>query len=90
MSYSAKRLKVSGYSKNKNKLNKLIIQELEDISFYEDKPNLSDVYVSDDLDREEITKQVYKEINKLQWPQHENEPDKTQILLQALRLIYEE
>jgi len=84
------RLKVSGYSKNKNKLHKLIIQELKDISFYEGKPDLSDVYVSDDLDREEITKQVYKEIDNLQWPQHENEPDKTQILLQALRLIYEE
>ncbi len=84
------RLKVSGYSKDKNKLSKLINQELKDITFYDQKPDLSEVYVSDDLDREEITKQVYREIESLQWPEQKDEPDKDQILLQALRLIYEE
>jgi len=83
------RLKVSGYSKDKNKLSRLINQELQDITFYDSKPDLSQVYVSDDVDREEITKQVYREIENLQWPEKEDEPDKDQILLQALRLIYE-
>jgi len=84
------RLKVSGYSKDKNKLAQLIKQEFHDITFYDREPDLSEVYVSDDIDREEITKQVYKEIENLHWPEHEDEPDRDQILLQALRLIYEE
>ncbi|MFO7890630.1 MAG: metallophosphoesterase [bacterium] len=84
------RLRVSGYSKDKNKLFKLINQELKDITFHDHKPDLSQVYVSDDLDREEITKQVYREIENLHWPEKKDEPDKDRILLHALRVIYEE
>lgn len=84
------RLKVSGYSKDKNKLSKMIDQELKDITFHDHTPDLSQVYVSDDLDREEITKQVYREIENLHWQENQDEPDKDQILLQALRVIYEE
>ncbi len=84
------RLKVSGYSKNKDRLSQLLNKKFKDIKFYNNSPDLSEVSVSDDIDREEITKQVYKEIENLKWPESEDEPDKTQILLQALRLIYEE
>lgn len=84
------RLKVSGYSKDKNRLAKLLKQGFKNITFYDQRPDLSEVYVSDNIDREEITKQVYQEIENLKWPENEDEPDKTQILLQALRLIYKE
>ena len=58
--------------------------------FYDaDGPDLRDVRISEDLERAEIAQQADEWIRKLKWPQTENEPDKGQILLEALKNIYE-
>jgi len=83
------RVKVNGYSADKNGLMMTLKECFEGLSFYQDQePDLSGVSISDDVDRAEITRRVLEKIRALKWPENEEEPSKEQMMLEALHVIY--
>ncbi|MFW5941559.1 MAG: metallophosphoesterase family protein [Chloroflexota bacterium] len=84
------RVRLRGYSADKRKLADVVSREFERYHFYEQtQPDLSDVYVTDDLELATIAEQVRQKIEALDWPQEEGEPAPDEIMLEALHVIYE-
>ncbi|MFQ5751349.1 MAG: exonuclease SbcCD subunit D [bacterium] len=82
-------LKVRGYSSNKRVLLNTIKACLQGFTFYRDgEPDLSDVADADDVNRAEIANQVSARIAELNWLSGTEQPNKDQILLEALHVIY--
>ena len=83
-------VKVSGYTLNKRELMKTINEYFKNYTFYKNnKPDILEVSVAyDDPERSEIANQVLTWIEKLDWFLDREQPDKDQILLQALHVIY--
>ncbi len=89
--YSKVRLQVRalGYSANKRRLHETFKTAFAEFSFHRDQePELSQVAEADDLNRAEIAQQVSAWLEKLEWNSAPDQPDKHQILLEALHLIY--
>ncbi|MFQ5638690.1 MAG: exonuclease SbcCD subunit D [bacterium] len=83
-------VRFSGYTANKSALLKNIIEAFRGIRFYKDwQPDLSNVAVSDDLNLAEIANRVSGTIEKMDWTPGLSDPSKEDILLEALRVIYE-
>lgn len=83
------RVKVRGYTTNKQALAQVLRQGLVGFRFYKDEdPDLSDVFISADTERAEIANRVAKVIDNLERAQGEQQPKKEQILLEALHVIY--
>lgn len=84
-------VKVNGYTSNKRELLTTIQECFHGFAFYRNgEPDISEVYVSDDIERAEIVHRVSTWIEKLTWFSNQDQPDKDQILLQALHAIYGE
>ncbi len=85
------RIKIRGFTKNKRQVKSIAAEELEDFKFYNDEGiDLSELFMSDSYEREEIAQQVKQHIAELDWSAKHNEPAKDDILLYALRTIYGE
>lgn len=85
------RIKVYGYSTDRNALMTSIKRAFKKYTFYEaNEPDISDVSISNDPDRNYIAEKVRIRINNLEWAFGIGEPDKDQIILDALHLIYGE
>jgi len=83
------RVKVKGYTSNKRELLKTLKECFQGFTFYHNKkPDISEVFVSDDVERAEIAHRVSQVVQGLEWNQSQEEPEKDQILLQALHVIY--
>ncbi len=83
------RVKVSGYSSDRTVLKDAVKRAFNGYVFYNDEePDISSVSLSDDVERQHIADQAKASIEELQWPEGADEPDKNQILLDALRVIY--
>ena len=83
------RIKVQGYSSNKRELQKIIEQDFSDLYFYNNEgPDVSAVDDSDDYELLKISNKVLEKINQKPWQENEEEPDKNEIVLQALQTIY--
>lgn len=83
------RLKVSGYTSDKRRLMKTLKESLRGVAYYENgEPDVSELFVNDDVERAEITHRVSKMIEELKWQESGKEPGKDQILLEALHVIY--
>ena len=83
------RIKVQGYTKDKRGLLETITKGFTDFTFYDTEPNMDDVGLSEDLERAEIAQRAAKWIQDLHQPSKDQEPDDDQILLEALKTIYE-
>ena len=81
------RLKVSGYATDRTQLRKTLKESLKGISLIDKEPDISQCSVSEDIQRAEIARRVQLQINELAWPD-DNEPNRDQILLEALGIIY--
>jgi len=85
------KVKVYGYSSDKRKLMNTIKESFRSFTFYKNwEPDLSEVSVADDVNRAEISNRVSAWIDKLSWNNANNQPGKELILLQALKVIYED
>ncbi|HSM54970.1 MAG TPA: metallophosphoesterase [Candidatus Sulfomarinibacteraceae bacterium] len=85
------RVRISGYSANKRALADVVSSAFDRYQFYkQDKPDLSEVHVADDLELAAIAEQVRQKIETLAWPQEGDEPTPDEIMLEALHVIYEE
>lgn len=83
------RVKVKGFCMDKRLLERELKKAFSDFNFYEDDgPDISGVSISDDVERRYIAEKVKASIDHLQWPGGADEPDKQQILLAALGVIY--
>jgi DNA repair exonuclease SbcCD nuclease subunit len=83
------RIKVAGYSADKSALRSLLQEEFAGFSFFKDQePDISDVYSSEDRDREFIAEQVKASVDDLVWPGGIDQPSSDEILLEALHIIY--
>ena len=84
------RVRLQGYSSDIRQLKTAVEKCFEGFRFYDtDGPDLSQVGVSDDLDKAEIARQTAQWIRELKWSSGMHEPPKEQILIEALRVIYE-
>jgi len=85
------KVKVYGYSSDKRKLMETIREAFREFTFYKSwEPDLTEVSVAEDINRAEISDRVSAWIDKLDWNTINNHPSKELILLQALKVIYED
>ncbi len=85
------KVKFYGYSSDKRRLMEIIKESFHVFNFYKNwEPDLSEVSVADDVNRAEISNRVSAWIEKLNWNKTNNHPSKELILLQALKVIYED
>lgn len=83
------RVRVGGYSADKRTLATVVRDAFDGYQFYEEgEPDLSHVFVSDDLELATIAGQVREKIEALDWPQQGDEPTRDEIMLEALHVIY--
>jgi len=68
-----------------------IKESFRSFTFYKNwEPDLSEVSVADDVNRAEISNRVSAWIDQLSWSNTNSQPGKELILLQALKVIYED
>jgi DNA repair exonuclease SbcCD nuclease subunit len=83
------RVRCSGFSKNRDLLQKLLNQAFEKYQYYQNEaPDLSNVRLAKDNDRFEITQQVLKRIHEMPELDDPYTPNSDQIIQAALNIIY--
>ena len=83
------RIKVSGYSADRRKLLPVIMKSIGSFNFYNnEEPDLSEVLISTDSERNYIADSVKTKIENLQLPVGPEDPSKEEIILDALHFIY--
>jgi DNA repair exonuclease SbcCD nuclease subunit len=80
------RIKISGYTSDKKKLNAVIENSFKDFKNIDAKIDLSEVYLADNYELNEISKKVINHIENLDLGK--NLPAKDEIILSALKTIY--
>jgi len=84
------RVRLQGYSTDIKKLDTTVRACFSGFAFYDSGgPDLSQVGLSSDFEREDIARKTVEWIKKLSWKAGIHEPGKEQILIEALRAIYE-
>ena len=78
-----------GYSSNKAELKKTIKNAFKHFRL-ESEPDLSDVFIANDPERDYLMERVRQKVNELDWGRLPEDPGKDEILLQALHYIYQE
>ena len=85
------RLKLSGYTTDKKRLMKTVLEVCSSIRFYPaGEPDLSDVSVSSDPERAELAERVQRLIANMEWPSGPGAPQREAAFLLALHTIYDE
>lgn len=83
------RINVAGYSADKAALAEVLKEALADFSFYKgQEPDLDQVSIAEDPDRQVIAEAVRRSIEQLDWPEERGEPGGDEVMLQALHIIY--
>jgi DNA repair exonuclease SbcCD nuclease subunit len=83
------RVKVTGYARNRAAIKEIVLTAFDPFSFYEDQgPDLSQLNHSFDPDRSHIAQQFKTWLDDLAWGEDPRQPDKDQILAEALKAIY--
>jgi len=83
------RISIRGYSSDRSLLQSVLDEEFKGYTFYKDeKPNVDEVLVSEDIDRLTIAEDVERAIDELDWHDEQDLTGKDDIRLAALRIIY--
>lgn len=84
------RVKVQGYTQDKGALNKLLLEEFKNYSFYKDElPDINDVSVTLDQNRIKIAEKVKEMVENLDLDLSPDEPERDLILMKSLQLVFE-
>lgn len=84
------RLKISGYTSDKQKLGRVLKDASKGMRFYpEGEPDLSEVSVSEDVDRADLAGKVRKQIESMPWLSGPDVPSREEAFIYALKVIYE-
>lgn len=81
------RVTLRGYATDKSKLKQVLLDSLSGYKLVEE-PELDDVLIATDQRRSQILDLVKEKITELNWPENPGEPNKDQILLEAIKLVY--
>lgn len=85
------RIKIRGYSTDKRRVKEIVEDEFKEFQFYSgEQVDVSEVYVSTNLEREEISRKVANRIKELPLPNGVYDPSYDDILFHALKVIYGE
>lgn len=83
------RVKVIGYARNRSAIQETVLTGFDPFSYYENQePDLSELNHSLDPDRSHIVQEVKTWLDDLAWGEVPRQPDKDQILAEALKAIY--
>lgn len=83
------RIKVKGYTRDIRKLKQVVKEEFKDFRFYnEEDVDVSEVFLSENYELEEIAMMVAEKIREINWPQELLQPTYDEILFHALKVIY--
>lgn len=83
------RVKVRGYTSDIRKLNEIASEEFKDFKFYNgENIDLSEVFLSENYELEEIARKTAERINELELPSGAYQPTNDEILFHALKIIY--
>jgi DNA repair protein SbcD/Mre11 len=84
------RLRIAGYTTDKQKLAKTVASHFRGFRFYPDgEPDLSGVSMSEDVERADLAEQVRKQIASMPWLEGTDMPTRDEAVIHALRVIYE-
>jgi len=83
------RVRCRGYSSNKAQLLETIKDSYKSYQF-ESEPDISEVFIANDLERDYLMDKVRERVKFLDWEGNENDPSTDDILLEAMHLIYGE
>ena len=84
------RVTVKGYSENKKALSDFIKEVFQRFRFYQDEgPDLDSVSDAEESDRTDIARRAGLAIEALRFQSRPDDPDENEILLEALKVIYE-
>jgi DNA repair protein SbcD/Mre11 len=81
------RIKVKGASANKAALAQTLQEALKGINLYS-QPDLAEVSIAEDPSRSHIVASVRKQVEEFDWRQHPDEPEKDDLLIEALAIVY--
>ena len=85
------RIRVQGYTANRAAVADQIRQGFEGYTFdTTEGPDLSALKINENRELAEISKRVFQEIEHFSWSAEEDEPSRQEILVEALKVIYEE
>jgi hypothetical protein len=83
------RVKARGFSRDRNELRKRICDQFKDYQFADsDQPDISKVKLSDDQGQGKIAELVKDRIDSIKWDLKPDEPNKDDLLLSAMNIIY--
>lgn len=83
------RVDVAGFAADREAVKKMVREVFSPFSFSEDgEPDLKKLYHRLDPDREQIALDFQDWIEKLEWTESTSAPNKTEILEEALKVIY--
>jgi exonuclease SbcD len=81
------RVRLNGYAFDKNSISQVVRETLAGYTL-EKEPDLDGVAITTDNRRGQILNQVKASLASLDWPLEADEPDRDQILLAAVKLVY--
>ena len=81
------RVRLTGYAFDKNSISQVVRETLAGY-ILEKEPDLDGVAITTDNRRGQILNQVKESLASLDWPLEADEPDRDQILLAAVKLVY--
>ena len=85
------RVRVRGYTADRAAVGAWVRQGFDGLTLDgEAGPDLGQLRLAENRDLAEIARRVHDEVQSLPWPQDEDEPSREEILLEALKVIYEE
>ena len=83
------RIKARGFSRDRHELDKVIRGLIKDYQFADnDQPDISQVKISNDQTQGMIAELVKEKIDLIKWDSKTDEPDKDDLLLVAMNMIY--
>jgi len=83
------RVKLKGYTRDREAIRKTVNQSLSSFTFYnQEGPDLSGLHQGRDPDRARLAQNISSWVDSLHWPERPRSPDKSDILVQALNVIY--
>jgi DNA repair protein SbcD/Mre11 len=83
------RVRVRGYSANRRALGEFLNGALSTYTWYKgEEPDLSEVYLAEEPVRSAVAAQVAAGLQELVWTPDTDHPNKTEILLEALDIVY--
>lgn len=85
------RVKLKGYTRDRQAISAAVKEELSSFTFYNrGEPDLSELHQGRDPDRARLAQNMSSWVESLNWPEGPREPDRSDILFQALKVIYGE